>query len=47
MLLPHCTLQSGFSPLHGAAGGNADIVKILLEAGVPLDIKDNVGIMPC
>ena len=39
-----CTLQDGESPLHRAAeGGNASIVNMLLEAGMPVDIKDKVS----
>ena len=39
-----CTLQLGYSPLHEAAiQGNASIMNMLLGAGMPVDIKDEVS----
>ena len=38
-----CTLQWGESPLHRAArGGQEAMSKMLIEAGMPVDIKDKV-----
>ena len=39
-----CTLQAGESPLHRAAfHGRTELVKMLLAAGVPVNIKNNVS----
>ena len=39
-----CTLQLGSSPLHEAAGGGQEAMsKMLIEAGMPVDIKSKVS----
>jgi len=43
ILLVHY-MQKGWSPLHAAVlHGKTDLVKMLIEAGIPVDVKDNVS----